>query len=116
MGDAAGLIDPLSGDGIYEALVSARLAAEAALDVLAGRAADLEPYADRLAEKLQPLISAGWGAKVAFDRYPKLTYALTRTPPAWRLAERMVRGELSSPRAATGVLRLPAKALKVMAA
>jgi geranylgeranyl reductase family protein len=116
VGDAAGLVDPLSGDGIYEALVSARLAADAALDVLAGRTTDLEPYADRLAEKLQPLISAGWGAKVAFDRYPKLTYALTRTPPAWRLAERMVRGDLSSPRAATGVLRLPAKALKVMAA
>ena len=34
-----------SGDGIYEALVSARLAAEAALNVLAGRSPDLEPYA-----------------------------------------------------------------------
>ena len=32
VGDAAGLVDPLSGDGIYEALVSARLAAEAILD------------------------------------------------------------------------------------
>ena len=29
VGDAAGLIDPLSGDGMYEAFVSARLAAEA---------------------------------------------------------------------------------------
>ena len=116
VGDAAGLIDPFSGDGIYEALVSARLAAEAALDVLAGRASDLEPYADRLARELDPLTSAGWVAKVAFDRYPKLTYAVTRTPPAWRLAERMLRGELSSPRAARGVLRLPVKALKTLAA
>jgi hypothetical protein len=41
---------------------------------------------------------------------------LTRTPPAWRLAERMLRGELTSPRGATGVLRLPAKALKALAA
>ena len=31
VGDAAGLVDPLSGDGIYEALVSARLAATAIL-------------------------------------------------------------------------------------
>ncbi|HEX3266953.1 MAG TPA: geranylgeranyl reductase family protein [Gaiellaceae bacterium] len=116
VGDAAGLIDPLSGDGIYEALVSARLAAEAALDVLAGRSADVEPYAERLAEELDPLTSAGWGAKAAFDRHPRLAYALTRTPPAWRLAERMLRGELSSPRVATGVLRLPAKALKALAA
>src|SRR5438094_20946 len=29
VGDAAGLVDPVSGDGIYEAFVSARLAAEA---------------------------------------------------------------------------------------
>ncbi len=32
VGDAAGLVDPLSGDGIYEAFVSARLAAEAILE------------------------------------------------------------------------------------
>jgi geranylgeranyl reductase family protein len=111
VGDAAGLIDPFSGDGIYEALVSARLAAEAALDVLAGREAGLEPYADRLARELDPLMSAGWTAKVAFDRYPRLSYGVARTRPAWRLAERMLRGEN-----ATGVLRLPAKALKALAA
>jgi geranylgeranyl reductase family protein len=110
VGDAAGLIDPFSGDGIYEALVSARLAAEAVLDVLAGRAPDLEPYADRLARELDPLTSAGWVAKVAFDRYPRLSYGVARTPPAWRLAEHMLRGEN-----ATGVLRLPAKALKALA-
>jgi geranylgeranyl reductase family protein len=115
VGDAAGLVDPFSGDGIYEALVSARLAAEAALDVLAGRASDLEPYAKRLAREVDPLTSAGWGAKVAFDRYPRLTYALTRTPPAWRLAERMLRGEIPYPRAAKGALRLPVKALKALA-
>jgi geranylgeranyl reductase family protein len=111
VGDAAGLIDPFSGDGIYEALVSARLAAEAALDVLAGREAGLEPYADRLARELDPLMSAGWTAKVAFDRYPRLSYGVARTRPAWRLAEHMLRGEN-----ATGVLRLPAKALKALAA
>src|SRR6476619_7018480 len=31
VGDAAGLVDPLSGDGMYEAFVSARLAAESVL-------------------------------------------------------------------------------------
>src|SRR2546429_453582 len=33
VGDAAGLVDPLSGDGMYEAFVSARLAADALLDL-----------------------------------------------------------------------------------
>ena len=39
IGDAAGLVDPLSGDGMFEAFVSARLAAEA---VLAGVAEAVE--------------------------------------------------------------------------
>src|SRR5206468_1012298 len=37
LGDAAGLIDPVSGDGMYECFVSSRLAADAILDLLAGR-------------------------------------------------------------------------------
>ena len=35
VGDAAGLVDPLSGDGMYEAFVSARLATDAILELLA---------------------------------------------------------------------------------
>src|SRR5205085_7240417 len=42
VGDAAGLVDPLTGDGMYEAFVSSRLASEAILDLLGGRADSLE--------------------------------------------------------------------------
>ncbi len=42
VGDAAGLIDPVSGDGMYECFVSSKLAAEA---ILAGQ---LDTYAPRL--------------------------------------------------------------------
>ena len=55
---------------MYEAFVSARLAAEAALDVLAGRAETVEPYADRLTDALGSLAGASWGAKIALDRFP----------------------------------------------
>ncbi len=44
IGDAAGLVDPFSGDGMYEAFLSARLVADASLEVLAGRTDSLEPY------------------------------------------------------------------------
>ena len=44
VGDAAGLIDPVSGDGMYECFVSATLAAAAIADLLAGRAASLVAY------------------------------------------------------------------------
>ena len=44
VGDAGGLLDPVSGDGMYECFYSARLATAAILDLLAGRATTLEPY------------------------------------------------------------------------
>ncbi|PZC47649.1 MAG: Pyruvate/2-oxoglutarate dehydrogenase complex [Chloroflexi bacterium] len=45
VGDAAGLVDPLSGEGIGNAFRSGRMAAAAVSAVLAGEASDLEPYA-----------------------------------------------------------------------
>jgi len=57
VGDAAGYYDPFTGQGIHQALFSARLAAEAVEEALADRA--LEPaaltcYARRLARDLIP--------------------------------------------------------------
>src|SRR4051794_3222974 len=69
VGDAAGLVDPLSGDGMYEAFLSGRLGAEATLDLLAGRAADLEPYATAFAETFSQVERVSWRAKVAFERF-----------------------------------------------
>ena len=48
VGDAAGLADPLFGEGIAQALASGRLAAEGALEVIAGRAADMAPYSRKV--------------------------------------------------------------------
>ena len=109
VGDAAGLVDPLSGDGIYEALLSSRLAVEA---VLAG---ELESYGERLARELDPMMSASWSAKLAFDRFPRLAFMIARTPPAWRLAERLLRDELPDPRKARGTMRAPLEALRALA-
>ena len=115
VGDAAGLVDPLTGDGMYEAFVSARLAAEAVLDVLAGRAETVEPYAERLAQALGPLAGASWGAKLALDRFPRTTFALARAPLVWPVVERLVRGDISAPREARGLARPPLKAIAGLA-
>ena len=48
VGDAAGLVDPLSGEGIGNAFRSGRMAAAAVGDLLAGRASDLQGYAVEL--------------------------------------------------------------------
>ena len=67
VGDAAGLIDPVSGDGMYECFVSSRLATAAILDLLAGRAATLAPYeaaVDARARAAAPrLVDAQAGAR-----------------------------------------------------
>jgi geranylgeranyl reductase family protein len=103
IGDAAGLVDPFSGDGMYEAFVSAQLAAAAALDVLAGRASGMEPYAAAVARRIAPLTSAGWGAKRAFERFPRTAYALARLPASFRALEKLLRGELDRPADAHGL-------------
>ena len=93
VGDAAGLVDPLSGDGMYEAFVSGRLASEAALDLLAGRARDLEPYAAVFASTFTPLETISWRAKLAFERFPGVAYWLARTSFSWRTFQAVVRGD-----------------------
>ena len=97
IGDAAGLVDPFSGDGMYEAFYSAKLAADA---ILAG---DLASYADAVERRIAPLTTAGWGAKRAFDRFPRTTFALARLPVTWRAVEKILRGDLSHPGAARGL-------------
>lgn len=97
IGDAAGLVDPFSGDGMYEAFLSAQLVTEA---ILAG---DLQSYVAAVARRITPLTAAGWGAKRAFERFPRTTYALARLPITFRALEKLLRGELSHPAAARGL-------------
>ena len=94
VGDAAGLVDPFSGDGIYEAFLSAECAAEAALDLLAGRAASLEPYEARLNAALAFQLEVSWSAKVALDRFPRVLFELGRSEYVQRGLQRLARGEL----------------------
>jgi flavin-dependent dehydrogenase len=114
VGDAAGLVDPLSGDGIYEAAVSARLAADATLDLLAGRAHDLEPYQRGLDAALNRLSAGSWKAKLAFDRFPRLTFAVARLPLVWPFFEEFVRGDVKSPSDAHGLVRAPLRLVEAL--
>jgi geranylgeranyl reductase family protein len=111
IGDAAGLVDPFSGDGMYEAFLSAQLVTDAALDVLAGRVENLDAYQAAVERRIAPLTRAGWGAKRAFERFPRTTYALARLPVTFRALEKLLRGELSEPAAARGVERAAIRAI-----
>jgi geranylgeranyl reductase family protein len=115
VGDAAGLVDPLSGDGMYEAFVSSRLAAEAILDLLAGRAPSLEPYQPALVRALGPMVSASWGAKLALDRFPAATFTVARAPLVWGVLQQLLRGDMARPGEARGPARAPLKLLEALA-
>jgi flavin-dependent dehydrogenase len=115
IGDAAGLIDPVSGDGMYEAFLSARLAADTVLDLLEGRQSTVEPYGENLTRLLATHLWASWGVKVALDRFPRTTFAIARNAVAWRAAERIVRGDVADVGAVRGLARLPLKAIALLA-
>ena len=93
VGDAAGLVDPLSGDGIYEALVSARYAADAVSDLLAGRAVGLEPYERRIKARLERNLTYSWAARGALERFPALMFRLARLDLVQQALERLARDD-----------------------
>jgi geranylgeranyl reductase family protein len=115
VGDAAGLVDPVSGDGMFEAFLSAKLAAEATLDLLAGRAKGLEPYGERLTGQLGTHLWASWGVKAALDRFPRTTFRIARSRIVWRTVDKLVRGEIDDVSGARGLARPPLKALAALA-
>ena len=114
VGDAAGLVDPVSGDGMYEAFVSARLAAGATLDFLAGRAPSVEPYDTVVRHTLARMTSASWGAKLAFDRFPRTAFTVSRPPFVWPVIAGLLQGDLSHPGAARGLARGPLKVVEAL--
>jgi geranylgeranyl reductase family protein len=76
VGDAAGLLDPLIGEGIRYAIISARLAAEA---IAAG---DLEGYEEAVWREIgHSLATAGMVANTYY-RLPRLSYQIGLRNPA----------------------------------
>jgi len=115
LGDAAGLVDPLSGDGMYEAFLSAKLAAGETMELIAGRREDLAGYDRELRKAISSQLAAAWGAKVALDRFPRLTYAAVRSPFVWKAVVALIGGEVPSPSAMRGLRRTSLRTIEAIA-
>jgi geranylgeranyl reductase family protein len=109
VGDAAGLVDPLSGDGIYEAFVSAELVAET---ILAGRPED---YEAALSAALDPHAASSWKAKRALDRYPRACLWALRAPGVFGAVAGLLRGDIAHPSEARRLARPPLRVLSRLA-
>ena len=96
VGDAAGLIDPLSGEGIHTGIQSAGLAARAIEAYLAERAADLSAYQTAVDGLIMPELTASRKLQDIFHYTPgPYTFALQHSGRFWRLMCRIVRGEVT---------------------
>jgi flavin-dependent dehydrogenase len=88
-GDAGGLLEPWTREGISFAVRSGALAGAAAAE------GDLDGYVRAVDAQLVPTMRAGRLLFDAFTRRPGLFHAMLRTPPGWRMFERFCLGETS---------------------
>lgn len=103
-GDAAGLLEPWTREGISFALRSGRMAGEAAAKAAASEntgsvGAALAGYERAVAETLEPEMVAGSRILRAFSRHPIVFHAGLATPGGWRYFVRFCRGETTFARA-----------------
>ena len=96
VGDAAGLIHPLSGEGIFYALKSAKLAAPVILNALRADKGDLRDYQKAVDTELMPGLEIGRVLLKIYARCPRLCYSvIKRSDRFWSYGCRALLG--SSP-------------------
>ncbi len=96
VGDAAGLVDPLSGEGIHMAFASGQLAAAHGERYLAGETADLVAYERSVDRHLQPELNVSRQLQEIFHFAPAPYLALMRrSEKFWLLFCRLLRGEVT---------------------
>ncbi len=96
VGDAAGLVDPLSGEGIHMAFASGRLVAESTLSYLAGENASMAAYQRAVDKELQPELNVSRKLQELLNFAPPPYLALMRRSERfWLFFCHLLRGELT---------------------
>ena len=96
IGDAAGLVDPLSGEGIYAALASGIAVAPAVRAYLDGAAPSLEGYQTTLRRELLDEVAASAALMDIFHTAPgPFVWLMQHSGRFWDGACRLIRGETS---------------------
>jgi len=90
VGDAAGLLEPWTREGISYALRSGTWAGE-----IAAGGGNLSEYERLVMAELAPEMAAGRRLFHVFAKHPRLTHAAMATPLGWRAFQSFCRGDLS---------------------
>jgi len=94
VGDAAGLVDPLSGEGIYAALASGTAIGPVIEDYLAGRVTSLTGYQTALEAGLLEEVETSTALMDIFHAYPTpFIWMMQHVGPFWRSSVDLIRGE-----------------------
>ncbi len=74
LGDAAGLVDPVTGEGIYNAVRSAQMAAPVIESYLKGSCANLQEYEAVVDKQIMPELKAARALARGFAWFPGLVF------------------------------------------
>jgi flavin-dependent dehydrogenase len=95
LGDAAGLTDPLTGEGIYNAIQSAQLAAPVIENSLLRGKVGLQDYQEIVERKIISELRTARTLSKFFVRFPRLTFGiLNQSDGVWRDVCGLICGEL----------------------
>ena len=93
-GDAGGLTDPLTGEGIFYAVRSGKLAAVACADYLQGRSGSLGRYSESVNQELMTELLEANRIKNIFNTVPRKIHHLVRDHDrVWMAFGKILRGE-----------------------
>ncbi len=96
VGDAAGLTDPLTGEGIYYALKSGQLAAETVCDLFEKNTDSLSVYQHKVNKEIMTELNASLPIQYIFNTAPLYFHKMLRdNDRLWNAFCRILRGELS---------------------
>ena len=94
LGDAAGLVDPVTGEGIHNAVRSAQIAAPVIEHYLRGSSANLKEYEAAVDKQIMPELRAARALARAFAWFPGLVFdAVESSDRLWNACCRLLRGE-----------------------
>ncbi len=95
LGDAAGLCDPLTGEGIYYAIWSAQLAAQVIENCLTSGGAELANYQEAVDREMASQLRVARVLSRMFVRFPHLAFGiLKQSDRTWRTVCGVLSGEL----------------------
>jgi geranylgeranyl reductase family protein len=96
LGDAAGLADPLTGEGIYNAILSAQLAAPVIENSLLGGEVGLQDYQQLVEKKIISELRIARTLSKFFVRFPHLAFRmLNQSEGVWRAGCNLMLGEIN---------------------